>query len=239
MAEKQTKGTLALFGATGNTGKEMLPLALKAGWKVKAFLRTPSKVADQENLVKFKGDLKDADSVAEFLKGCDAVMCLAGGPPGSKVGGPMDGFMVQSVDYIVKGMKQNSIRRIVLQNGGFTVLPGEAAPGCYVTCCIRDCIVGRCMGWALMISENQKIADLLAEESESIDWTLIRAGALGTGESKGKVLHASDANQKLTFVDIAAFELEVLEDDETIHKGPFPGYKGKNSAAAPAQVELK
>ena len=36
------------------TGKEMLPLALKAGWKVKAFLRTPSKVADQENLVKFK-----------------------------------------------------------------------------------------------------------------------------------------------------------------------------------------
>ena len=49
-----------------------------------------------------------------------------------KVGGPMDGFMVQSVNYIVKGMKQNSIRRIVLQNGGFTVLPGEAAPGCYV-----------------------------------------------------------------------------------------------------------
>ena len=36
--------TLALFGATGNTGRPFLPAVLRAGWAVRAFLRTPAKV---------------------------------------------------------------------------------------------------------------------------------------------------------------------------------------------------
>jgi uncharacterized protein YbjT (DUF2867 family) len=33
-----------VFGATGNTGRQMLPLLLEAGHYVRVFVRTPSKL---------------------------------------------------------------------------------------------------------------------------------------------------------------------------------------------------
>ena len=81
-----------------------LPAALRAGWAVRAFLRTPAKVADVDGLEKVKGDLTDAAQIAEFVRGADAVACLAGVPRGAKPGGPLDGFMLQAIKDIVGGM---------------------------------------------------------------------------------------------------------------------------------------
>ena len=75
--------TMVLFGATGNTGKYFLPAALAAGWRVTAFLRTPSKVADAAGLTKVKGDLTKPADVADVVQGADVVVCLAGVPRGA------------------------------------------------------------------------------------------------------------------------------------------------------------
>ena len=61
--------TMVLFGATGNTGKYFLPAALAAGWRVTAFLRTPSKVADAAGLTKVKGDLTKRGGVEVLMRG--------------------------------------------------------------------------------------------------------------------------------------------------------------------------
>ena len=164
--------TMVLFGATGNTGKYFLPAALAAGWRVTAFLRTPSKVADAAGLTKVKGDLTKPADVADVVQGADVVVCLAGVPRGTKPGGRMDGFMTKAMKDIVAAMEQHGVRRLMFQVGGFTLLQGEPKTGCFAACCIRDCVLGKCMGESVSLRENQVIAEFLETKRATIDWTL-------------------------------------------------------------------
>lgn len=74
-----------VFGATGNTGMEVVPLLLEAGHAVRAFARTPSKMTlTHEKLEVVKGEVGDANAVRAAIKGADAVISLVGGPLGDK-----------------------------------------------------------------------------------------------------------------------------------------------------------
>ena len=231
--------TMVLFGATGNTGKYFLPAALAAGWRVTAFLRTPSKVADAAGLTKVKGDLTKPADVADVIQGADVVVCLAGVPRGTKPGGRMDGFMTKAMKDIVAAMEQHGVRRLMFQVGGFTLLQGEPKTGCFAACCIRDCVLGKCMGEAVSLRENQVIAEFLETKRATIDWTLPRPGMLEHKDTKGTVVGSPTSTQDTcAFVDLAAWEVTLLDDDATIHTGPFPTYDktattaGNPSAAA-------
>ena len=98
---------MVIFGSTGNTGKYFLPAALKAGWEVRAFLRTPSKVEDAANLTKMKGDLTNSKDISNAVEGMDVVVCLAGVPRGTKPGSKMDGFMTKAMQDIVAAMEKH------------------------------------------------------------------------------------------------------------------------------------
>ena len=227
--------TLALFGATGNTGRPFLPAVLRAGWAVRAFLRTPAKVDDMDGLEKVQGDLTDAAQIAEFVRGADAVACLAGVPRGAQKGGPLDGFMLQAIKDIVGGMKQHGVRRLLFQVGGFTILEGEPPTDCFVGCCVRDCVLGRCMGERVSLVENQRIANYLQGEKKDIDWTLPRPGMLKHMASKGTVVSVAGATETVAFADLVEWEVALLEDDSSIHQGPFPGYGPAPAASVDRQ----
>lgn len=70
-----------VFGATGNTGQELVPLLLKAGHSVRAFVRSPAKVRfTHQRLEVIKGDITDTMAVRNAIKGTDGVISLVGGP---------------------------------------------------------------------------------------------------------------------------------------------------------------
>lgn len=225
---------ICLFGATGNTGSHFLHLALQAGWEVKAFLRTPSKVEDAEGLTKFKGDLSNATDIWSAIEGTDVVVCLAGVPRGTKPGSNMDGMMRVAIEHIVDAMESHAIRRLIFQVGGFTRLEGEPQIGCFASCFIRDFILGYCLGETVSLKENQLIAEFLESRKATIDWTLTRPGILVNKESLGTVVGSDQGSgETCTFVDLAAWEVQLIEDTSAIHKGPFPVYGRKNLAANP------
>ena len=227
--------SMVLFGATGNTGTLFLPAALAAGWQVKALLRTPSKLEDAAGLTKVKGDMTNPQDVADAIQGADVVVCLAGVPRGTKPGSRMDGFMSKAMKDIVSAMEKHGVRRLMFQVGGFTLLKGEPKTGCFAACCIRDCILGKCMGETVSLRENQAIADFLETKRATIDWTLPRPGMLEHKDSKGTIVGSAKTTQDTcTFVDLAAWEVTLLDDDATIHTGPFPKYS-KNAGAKPSK----
>ena len=236
MAEANAK-TMCLFGGTGNTGRYFLPAALAAGWRVKAVLRTPGKVEDQPNLIKVKGDLTNAGDIAAAVEGVDVVVCLAGVPRGAKPGSKFDGFMTQAITDIVAAMEQHGVRRLMFQVGGFTLLHGEPATGCCIGCLVRDCILGCCMGERLALRQNQEIAEFLQEKNATIDWTLPRPGMLKHDDAKGvPVVSVKGATDTIAFVDLAAWEVTLLDDDATIHTAPFPGYGKKSDVSGGAAI---
>ena len=76
--------TIAVFGASGNTGKPFIETALKDGYAVKALVRTPVKLGFQHlNLQVIQRDLANSAKVEETIHGADAVISLIGGVSGS------------------------------------------------------------------------------------------------------------------------------------------------------------
>lgn len=79
--ELPVRGTVCVTGATGYVGGRLVPLLLEQGWKVKALVRSPEKLAHRAwaqhpGLTIITGDFNDISSLIPALQECDAVFYL-------------------------------------------------------------------------------------------------------------------------------------------------------------------
>lgn len=65
---------IALIGATGNVGSEILKELVRRGHEVTAIVRNPEKIQAQAKVTPRKGDVFDQDGIAALVKGHDAVI---------------------------------------------------------------------------------------------------------------------------------------------------------------------
>ena len=126
-----------------------------------------------------KGDLDDVDGISALINGVDAVVCLANVPRGSKLGGDKDGWMPGVMKNILSAMKEHKVRRLLFQVGGFTLMADEVPPNCCITCCIKDCILGWCLGEELILKALVHIALSLATQEWPCNILHLSAGEPG------------------------------------------------------------
>ena len=70
---------VAVFGASGRTGRPLVEQALARGHEVRALARDPSRLrVGHERLVVIRGDVLDAAKVEEAVAGTDAVLSALG-----------------------------------------------------------------------------------------------------------------------------------------------------------------
>ena len=100
---------IALFGATGRTGRLVLERLLARGDRVRALARDPGRLAPHPGLAAFGGDARDAQAVRQVVEGADAVVCCLG----------MHDITVPATDFsdsvrgIVEAARAAGVRRIV------------------------------------------------------------------------------------------------------------------------------
>ena len=76
---------IIVFGASGNTGRQLVEQALEAGYEVVAYVRNPSKLnISNEHLTVIQGELSDAALIETAVKGTSAVLSALGPRGGSK-----------------------------------------------------------------------------------------------------------------------------------------------------------
>src|SRR5258708_30413082 len=101
--------TIAIFGASGQTGKELTEQAWKLGYKVKALVLNPARLARRDpNLQVIQGDLTDPAKVDETVRGTDAVLSAVGAAKGS----PSD-IKAVAARNIDAAMKKNGVTRVI------------------------------------------------------------------------------------------------------------------------------
>ena len=107
--------TIALFGAFGRTGRYFLTKALAQGYRVRALVRTPVKLADVQapELEIIAGDVLDAAAVRRTVQGCGVVVSVFGQVRGS----PPD-VQTRGTQNIVTAMQQQGIDKIISLSGG-------------------------------------------------------------------------------------------------------------------------
>jgi putative NADH-flavin reductase len=100
---------IALFGATGRTGRLVLERLLARGDHVRALAREPGKLVARPGLAAFEGDARDVPAVRRVIEGADAIVCCLG----------MQDITVPATDFsdsvrgIVEAARAVGVRRIV------------------------------------------------------------------------------------------------------------------------------
>ena len=204
--------TIAVFGATGRTGKPFTELALKEGYTVKALLRTPSKLGIQNlNLQIIEGDLSDPAKVEETINGTEAVLLLVGMSP--MVRDPIDLRAIMTRN-ILDAMEKSGVKRIIRLSSFVGARDVNDKFGFMMKAQLS-------MYNKNIIQDETCSTDLIRQSN--FDWTIVRNAMITANKPKGvyKAGYVGEGKDEVTAGDLAAFILEELKTGKYMHQMPF------------------
>lgn len=200
---------LAVFGATGGTGRQVVWQALNAGHMVRALVRSPDRAGLPDGVGLVAGDVRDAGAVGQTVDGADAVLsCL--GTRLTATFAHRNRIVAPGTARIVEAMRASGVRRLVTVS---TYGAGDSWP--------RLSLAARLVMGSLLWGE---LADKNAMEavvrSSRLDWTIVRPVNLRDGPATRRwVVDPPDPigfGDWIPRGDAAAFILATLDDPGSI-----------------------
>ncbi|XP_060763016.1 uncharacterized protein YwnB-like isoform X3 [Neoarius graeffei] len=205
---------LAILGATGLTGKQLVNQALKQGHVITAVVRNPSKLTiNHENLKVVEGNIFSEDSLKPHFTGHDAVMSCLGFPPSFFSG--VTGY-TRSMTATLNAMREVKVNRIIAMTSWYT----DPNSGTRASFCIRFMLLPVIRN----ILSNMYEMEKLLEKTEDIDWTVVRPPGLQNTPVTDKEFlthegyYVPDENDyplghSVSRSDVARFMLSLLSDN--------------------------
>ncbi len=197
---------LVLFGATGQTGKIFLKLALEKGHTVTAVARDVSKIDfEDKNLIVKTADLFNKDELINIIRGNDLVVSCLGGNANNK--STLLGDMVKN---IVGAMKECGVSSMYLMSsaGIHNEMPGIIAK-LFVALFFKNAI-----------ADHKVAAEALI--NSGFTYLIVRPLSLVDGEMTKSFRTSDDSVPKggsnISRQDVAWFLAEALEKTEFNNK---------------------
>jgi uncharacterized protein YbjT (DUF2867 family) len=196
------KMKIAVFGAGGGTGREVVRQAHEQGHEVTAFVRDPAKAPLNEGARLAVGDARDATAVEAAIRGQDAVVCTLGGS---------DNTRAEGTATIIKAMEALAVPRLVVVSAIGTGDSYETLP-LFMRALVKTALRGA-------------YADHEAQEAlvrtSNLAWVIVRPAGLSDGPASGSIHVEGDpdfAPGRMTRADLAAFVLQQVTDDTYLHQ---------------------
>jgi hypothetical protein len=187
---------IALIGATGRAGSEILKELVRRGHEITAIVRNPEKVQAQVNVTPRKGDVFDRDGLAALVKGHDAVISSVH-------------FLQSDPRKLIDAVKASGVKRYLVVGGAGSL---EVAPG--VT------LVSTPEFPAAYKDEATKGGEFLAllRQETDLDWTFLSPSALFfDGPRTGTFRLGKDqllANEKGSCISFADYAIAMADEIE-------------------------
>ena len=198
---------IALFGATGGTGKQVLDQALDQGYRIRALVRDPTKLAERDGLTLIQGDVLEQTAVDRCLAGSDAVICVLGSH------GSTEPVEDRGTERILAGMKAHGQRRLI------AVTSMGVGDSIDQVAAFFRAIMRLTLKRVMEAKERQEQAIMASD----LDWTIVRPGGLTDGPRTGSYRSGLDKSIKATRVsraDVADFILRELKAGDFIRQTP-------------------
>jgi len=201
---------IAVFGATGGTGYQVVEQALRAGNQLVALVRNPSRFGlASPDLTVVQGNVLDAARVEETLAGADAVVVSLGNTANNP-----DHIVSQGTQVIVEAMqKLGRPTRIVVVSSLGVGESKDQVPFAFKML----------MKTALKKPMEDKERQEALVKASGLDWTIVRPGGLTDGPATGSYKSGLDPRitaGQVTRADVAAFVLQQLTNDTYLRKAP-------------------
>jgi putative NADH-flavin reductase len=198
---------IAVFGATGGTGRSLVEQALERGHEVVALARRPGALGvDAERLTVVEGDALDRGAVARVVEGADAVACALGLPKG-------EGTTVsEGTRNICEAMRAAGVERLVVVSV-MGLRDSRDHAGLFGKVVIPLFLKRR--------MEDRVRQEEVVEES-GLDFCLVRSARLVDGPRTGSYSAGpgvrAGMTSKVSRADVAHFVLEQAQNGD-VHRG--------------------
>lgn len=196
---------IAIFGATGRVGGEILKLALADGHRVKALVRSTT-LQPHPNLEMIVGDVRKAEDVERVIVGTQAAF--------SAIGTDRTTTLSEAAPLIAKAMEKHGVSRIIAI-GTAGILDSRLSPGLLR---YQGGDSNRKMTFAA--EEHEKMYREL--EKSALDWTVVCPTYLPDGEARGNYrteeMLLPEGGTEITVGDTAAFAYKLLEHPEFMRR---------------------
>jgi putative NADH-flavin reductase len=195
---------IAVLGAAGMIGRRVAEEALARGHGVRAIVRDPARLTvSHERLAATKGEALDAASVAEGVRGADAVVSAYG--PGRAA--PQS--LVEAARSLVAGLGRAGVRRLVVVGGAGSL---EVAPGVQLV----DTPAFPAAWKPVALAHHEALALYRAAD---LDWTYVSPAALiAPGTRTGRyrtgtdqLLTDAEGESRISAEDFAVALLDEIE----------------------------
>ncbi len=213
---------LAIFGATGKTGRHLVQQGLAKGHEIAVLVRDPAKLGlENPKLRVVKGDaLSDTAAVEQTVSGAEAVLVALGAHSFKKP----TSIVEEGTKAIIAAMRKTGARRLVVistvgahetsQQAGFVFhriirpLMRTFAPAAH----------------HIIFVDKERMED--AVRQTDLDWTLVRPPRLVEGPFTGKwrTLMPGEPGlsaRSLSFADLAGYILQAAEDPKLVRTAPI------------------
>jgi len=203
---------LAVFGATGGTGKQLVEQALAAGHEVVAFARSPSKLTTRyERLTIVPGDVTDQAAVECAMNRVETVISVLG-PRGKDRSRPI----TRGTQNILAAMKKYGVRRLAVSSTPSASDPNDSPD-------LRFKIAIGLVRLALRSAYEDIVNTARVVRASDRDWTIVRVSMLTDAPKTGivEVGYVDKAmGMHLSRADLADFMLKQVQDTKYLRQAP-------------------
>ncbi len=198
---------LALFGATGGTGTELVKQAIERGHLVTAFVRSSAQFADMgDALMLITGDIHNPADVEKAVQGQDAVICALG-----ERGLKKTMIRTEGTVNIISAMKKHNVSRLFI----------VSAMGVGDSWNSLSLLNKFFFAVLLKSARKDHEAQEAAVKASGLDWTIVRPSGLADMPRTGVYNVGENIRAKTSQIsraDVADLILNDLEKQALVHK---------------------
>jgi putative NADH-flavin reductase len=200
---------LAIFGATGGTGQQVVEQALAAGHTVTVLVRDAAKLTKRDaRLTVITGNVLNQADVDACVKQTDAVICTLGNTSNNP-----DMLVTNGTRNIITAMQQQGIQRLIVVSSLGVGDSKQQVPLFFKV--VAATVLRKVM--------KDKEAQEEVVRASGLTWTLVRPGGLTDGPRTGVYQFGVDPTLKAGQVaraDVADFILREVERNEFVRMAP-------------------
>ena len=208
---------IAIFGASGGSGKLLTERCLQAGYRVSALVRTPEKFAYADRVRVIQGSAFDAAPVAETLRGADAVLSALG----AKSPFRQEDVLQRAIPVLIRAMQTQGPRRLLAVGSAGALTTSLDRQPAYSRWLAKNLIYKHVLKYPVLeqISQYENLS------ASGLDWTMVLPPVLTNLPAWGRYRVDGDALPRygalISRADVADFMMKELVRPRWVKKGVY------------------
>jgi putative NADH-flavin reductase len=203
---------IAVLGATGRTGRLLVPELVRRAHSVSVLVRDPDRHPPEQDVRVVVGDSRDRQALAELIKGADVVVSALGPTASKEITLQRD-----TAAAVIDAMRSAGVSRYIGVSAAGIDVPGDQKSR-------KDKIISWLANHLSGPVAKDKAGEYELWAASDRDWTLVRVPRLVDRAPTGAIDHDAHRSTRSTTIsraDVATFLADLAENGSYSRQAPF------------------